>query len=225
MNGNNILLRIELDAIRDFLEHVDIDAGAEIRDVFARNDQGEYEDIDDFENALFNPLMRQEIAARAVYYELNALIERELQYSAHPPWLESNKHRGPKSLDWNNLTLDSIRSLKIVQDLSYKEIVKLVEEAYHIKIENLAGGEAFRKMREMVNAFKHRGGLIDFRKQEPKDMNLVQRYEADIEQAYEAIENAYIFVKVLWEATGRTPSVSLDEVSALDAARSNRDAD
>ena len=61
--------------------------------------------------------MRQEIAVRAVYYELNALIERELQRSAHRPWLDSPKHRGLKQLDFNSLTLESVRSLKTIEDL------------------------------------------------------------------------------------------------------------
>lgn len=70
MKGNYVILGIELDAIRDFLEHVDREAGAEIQSIFMRNDSGEFEDVDQFENALYGPIMRQEIAARAVYYEL-----------------------------------------------------------------------------------------------------------------------------------------------------------
>lgn len=184
MKGSYIVLQIELGTIRNFLTCVDNEAGAAMKNIFAQNDLGEFEDVDDFENALYDPLMRQEIATRAVHYELNALMERELQYSAYRPWLESTKHRGSKSLNWNKLTLDSVRSLKMIQDLPFGEVVRLIEETFKIKIRDLAGGEVFLKMREVVNAFKHRDGLIDFRKQESKDINFVDRYKVDIEQAY-----------------------------------------
>jgi len=214
MKGNYVLLGIELDAIREFLQHVDREAGAEIQSVLARNDSGEFEGVDDFENALYGPMMRQEIAARAVYYELNALIERELQHSAHRPWLESAKHPGSKSLDWNRLTVDSVRSLKMIEDLPYREVVKLVEDAYDIRIRDLDSGNAVLKMREVVNAFKHRDGLVDFRKQEPRDINFVERHKADVEQAYAAIDKARAFIKALWKVTDRAPSVPSGEATA-----------
>lgn len=205
MSINHVVLQIKLEAIKSFLGHVDRDAGDEIENVFERNESGEFEDEDDFENAIFFPVMRQEIAARAVYSELNALIESELHNSAYIPWLESTKHRGPKSLDFNSLTLESIRDLKMVSDLPFGEIKKLIEEKYKINIKDLDGGDAFFKMREMVNAFKHRNGLIDFRKQEAKDIKLVERHKADIEHAYDAIDKANVFIKALWLATDREP--------------------
>jgi hypothetical protein len=206
MKGNFVILHLQLDTIKGFLEHVDEEASTEIRDVLARHELGEFEDEDEFDNALYSPLTRQEIAARAVYYEINALIERELQHSAHRSWLKSAKYRGPKQLDFDALTLESVRSLKLISDLSFGDIVKLIEEDHKVKITGLDGGEEFLKMREMVNAFKHRDGLINFRKQNPKNINFVERYKADIEQAYAAIDRAYVFVKALWAATDRTPS-------------------
>lgn len=207
MKGSYVVLQIEFDAIKNFLEHVDREAGVEIQNVMERNDAGEFEeDVDDLENALYGPLMRQEIAARAVYYELNALVERELQASAYRAWLASTKHRGPKSLDIANLTLDSIRSLKMVEDLPYGKVVGLIEEEYQITVRDLDGGGAFLKTREMVNAFKHRKGLVDFRKEvSATHIKIPEFYRADIEQAYEAINNAYVFIKALWKATDREP--------------------
>lgn len=206
MRGSFVILHLELDTIKGFLEHVDWEAGAEISDVLARNELGEFEDADDFDNALYPPSTRQEMTARAVYYEVNALVKRELQTSAHSVWLKSAKHRGPKHLDFNALTPEAIRSLKLVSDLSFGDTVRLIEEEHQIKIKDLEGGADFLKMREMVNAFKHRGGLIDFRKQDPKDINFVEHYRVDVEQAYAAIDRAYVFIKALWAATGRTPT-------------------
>jgi len=69
MNGSFVVLQIRLDSIRNFLEHVKNEAEAEIRTVFARDEAFEFEELDDFDNALYHPIARQEIAARAVYYE------------------------------------------------------------------------------------------------------------------------------------------------------------
>jgi hypothetical protein len=218
--GSYIILNIELGAIRNFLERADAESGVEIQDIFKKNDTGWYEDADDFDNALFYPMTRQEIAARAVFYELNALIEGELQQSAYLPWLESEKYPGSKALDWNNMTLGSVQSLKIVSDLPFREIIKLIEGKYKIRVRDLEGADICSQVREMVNSFKHRKGRIDFRKQEPQDINFVARHEADVEKAYQAIDETYTFIKALWKATNREPSPisnkSLDEVDIED---------
>jgi hypothetical protein len=206
MAGSYIILGIELNAIRNFLEHVDKEARTEIQSVIEINESGDFEGMDDFDNALYHPLMRQELAARAVYHELNALIEHELQKSAHGPWLESTRHKGPKGLDFVNLTAESVRSLKMIQDLPYPQLVTLIEEKYRVKLTELEGAAAFLKMREMVNAFKHRHGLIDFRKREFKDFKFPENHQAEIDHAYEMIDMALAFIKALWQATNREPA-------------------
>ncbi len=208
MMGSYVTLGIELNAIRNFLECVVKEAGIEIQNVMERNEAGAFEDFDDFDNALYNPVMRQEIAARAVFYEVTAIIERELQKSAHTPWLESSKHRGPKGLDWNNLTTESIRSAKMIQRLSFPEIVQLIEEKYGIELRRLPGGDAFFEMREMVNAFKHRQGVIDFRNRPVEDFRYPENYQADLNRAYESIDAAFAFIEALWQATDRQPTLS-----------------
>ncbi|MBD2162364.1 hypothetical protein H6F46_16870 [Limnothrix sp. FACHB-1083] len=212
VRGSYIILHIRLGAIKNFLEHTDAEAGVEIQSVFEKYHAGEYEDIDDFDNALFYPMERQEMAARTVFYELNALSESELQRSAHVPWLESEKHSGPKALDWHNMTLNSIRSLKRVNDLPFKDILKLIENKYKIRVKDLEEADTFFQVREMVNSFKHREGYIDFRKQELKDIDFVACYKADIEQAYQAIDKTYTFITALWKATNREPSPTSGKV-------------
>lgn len=205
MEGSYVVLQIEFDAIRNFLDHVNREAMDEIKSVHEQNEVGAFEDFDDFDNALYNPMMRQEIAARAVYYELTSLIERELQKSAHPPWVESAspKHRGLKGLDWNNLTSESIRSVKMIQRVSFPDIQQLIEETYGIELRHLKGGDAFFEMREMVNAFKHRQGVIDFRKQPLEGFRFPEHYQADVDRAYEFINAAWTFIEALWQATDR----------------------
>lgn len=193
MKGSYVILGIELEGIRNFLQSVVSEAGAEIQSILKKNDAGELEGEDDLENALYHPLIRQEIAARAVFYELNALIEHELQRSANLPWLESGK-----AAAWPS---------KMIEDLPYNRVVPLIEEKYDIRIGDLAGAEGFLKTREMVNSFKHQKGLIDFRKEDPKPFVFPRYHESDIEQAYEAIDNALVFIEALWQATHREPAL------------------
>ena len=214
MKGSYVVLHIEFEAIRNFLDHVHREAMDEIKSVHERNEAGAFEDTDDVDNALYNPVMRQEIAARAVYYELTALIERELQKSAHTPWLESSRHRGPKGLDWNNLTSESINSAKMVQRLSFPDIEQLIEEKYGIELRRLPGGDAFFEMREMVNAFKHRQGVIDFRNRPVEDFRFPEHYQADVDRAYQFIDSAFTFIEALWQATDRQPTLSTNSADA-----------
>jgi hypothetical protein len=208
MKGNYVVLGIELEGIRNFLHHVDSEASAQIKDAFERNDSGEFQEEDDFENALFHPIKRQEIASRAVFYELNALIEHELYTSAHRPWLDSDKYPGPKSLDLNNLTEESVRSLKTIHDrnVDYGQVIGLIEGFFKIKIMDLESAKGFQEMRNIVNAFKHRKGLIDFKKEAWKDFSFPHFYEAKIKEADQAIDNAFVFIKALWKATDREPA-------------------
>ena len=158
MKGSYVVLRIRLEAIQNFLEHVKIEAETEIQAVLARKESGDFQELDDLDNALHHPIARQEIAARAVYYELNALIEHELQRSAHLAWLESNRHPGAKGFDLNDRSAVSVESLKMIHDVPFGKITKLIESKYGIRLQELEGGNNFFKMHQMVNAFKHRDG-------------------------------------------------------------------
>lgn len=80
-----IVLTIELDAIRDFLNRVSASVDAEYSDIFRREEAGEFADNDELANALFPAMMSEEIAVRATLGELNALVESELQNLAVLP--------------------------------------------------------------------------------------------------------------------------------------------
>jgi len=205
MRGNYVILRIRLDAIRGFLECTDREAGAEIEALFQKRDAGEFASYEEFDSALSDPIMRQEIAARAVYYEITALVESELQASAEQPWLESDRHRGPKVLDWENLTLESIRSLKTIRDIRLNDLIRLIEDRYEVSVRELEGADIVFQIRDEVNAFKHRDGRIDFRKSDPTKYFTYEQYRADIEKAYQAIDQTCTFVRALWKATDREP--------------------
>lgn len=203
MKGSYVVLRIRLEAIQNFLEHIKSEAETEIQSVLATNESGEFQELDDLDNALHHPIARQEIAARAVYYELNALIEHELQRSAHLAWLESNRHPDAKGFDLNDRSAVSVESLKMIQDVPFGKITKLIESKYGIRLQDLEGGNDFFKMHQMVNAFKHRDGLVDFRKQADQYIRFPQYHQSEIEEAFGAIKTAEAFVLSLWRATDR----------------------
>jgi hypothetical protein len=208
MTNANFVLEIKLNGLKNFLEHIDKEANAEIQDLCEKEDAGDFEGkgIGDFGNELFFTSMRKEITARAVYYELNALMESTLHACAHRLWLDSSKHKGPKTiLDSSILYNGSIRSLKMVQDLKLVDILELIEKEYGINIDNLEEGDIFKNVREVVNSFKHRDGLIDFRKNQLEDTIHLKYHKVDGKQAYEAIDKTHIFIKALWTATAKEP--------------------
>ena len=204
MTGSYIVLDIELSAIKNFLDHVIQESGMEIDEVVQQYEEGGFSELDDYGNALFNPISRQEIAIRAVLYEITALVEHELQMSAHPAWLLSEKPKGPKTLvelsNWGE-----IGSLRMVSDERFPRIRELIEQHYQIRIDELPGAEVILGIRETVNAFKHTRGLKDFRKLNPTPakLSIINFYRPKLEAAYNAIEQARMFIRALWKATGR----------------------
>ena len=57
-------------------------------------------------------------------------------------------------------------------------------------------------MRKKINAFKHRKGFKEFRKNEEfkkeKTVNIFERYELNRKDAYQVIEDAKVFIKAFW---------------------------
>lgn len=204
MSAKSIVLEIQLGALKNFLDRVLEETSIELSEVYAKNDAGEFDEIDDYENALFFPSMRQEIASRAIYYEINALTEREIQECAFPFFLASDKQRKWKEqLPLDISVLEALRSTKLIQDLPYGQVVQYVEDGLQIKLSNLDSYRAISNIREVVNAFKHRDGLVDFRKQKPDEVTFTARHHVGIEQAYEAINQGRSFIFALWKASSK----------------------
>lgn len=202
--GKLVILNIELKAIQNFLDRVIADVSEEFRYVHKNVEDGHFHDIDDYYNALYHPEQRLLIGTRAVYYEITALVEHELQSVAIAPWYSSTDHSGPKSIS-QLASLKDIRKLKQISDLPYYQIVKLVEDYYKIKLVQLPGGKHLVAIRETVNAFKHRKGRKDIRKlNKPaleKLLSPIEYYKTDYEDAYKAINNARTFLLALWDIT------------------------
>ena len=220
IRNRHILLLIRIGFIRDFLDHVVEESGAEYMDIMRKNEEGEFEELVDLENALDYPEMRQEIASRAVYYEVNALIESELYEVARRPWLESDRYPGPKTVP-ELRSLEDIRSLRIIQDVRFGQLVKLIEEGYNIKLSDLEGWEVLSQIREAVNAFKHRQGLVDFRRKQHGVIRIGKRHRAEVEKAYQILDLAHVFIRALWNATDQKPVAQEEEGSTHETLSSS----
>jgi len=202
-----IVLDIELSVIKNFFDHVLQESGEEIEQIIRQYEEGNFDELDNYYNALFYPITRQEIAIRAVLYEITALVENELQSSAYQPWLLSEKHKGPKSsAELPESSARRIQSLKMVSDLKFGEIRTLIEQHYQIKIDELPGAKLILNIREIINAFKHRKGLKDFRKLNCPQVTFPEFYRQEVETAYDAIKQTQIFIKALWKVTNREPT-------------------
>lgn len=202
------MLDSQLGFIRGFLDHVLKDVGEELNDIERRNQDGLIPTYGNLESAYDGPLSRQLIAVRAVYYEINALVEQNLYHVAHRPWIESAKP-GPKTLmEIENLAKNGLRSLKIVNNLKFGEILELIQEYYEITIDDLPGWEVLSDIRTMVNAYKHRSGFVDFRNQAIEKAVIGERHIEDVDKAYRAIDCARKFLHALLIATGHKDQAS-----------------
>jgi len=94
--GSLLVLDIEIQAIKEFLTKALETVDTEVANIFNEEESGKFTGIDDFSNALSSPLAREAIAIRAVFYELNALVEWELGELARVPY-QSSKLKSPKS--------------------------------------------------------------------------------------------------------------------------------
>ena len=201
--ADNITLDIRLSTIKNFLDHVLQESGKEMEQVVRQYEEGNFAVLDDYYNALFYPLERQEIAIRAVFYEITALVEHELQNSAQQPWLLSDKYNKKlKKLQKTvKLSDPKIISLGMVSYLTYRDIRPLIEKCYGIKIDELPGAKLLGDIRDIINSSKHRLGHKDFKKS--KLLKVPDFHKFEVETAYDGIEQARIFIKALWKATNR----------------------
>ena len=125
-----------------------------------------------------------------------------MQKIAWEPWIKSDKYPGPKTLNLPNVSLQEIKSLKMINDLYFKQIIELIEKEYKLKISLLPGAKLLFDLREKVNAFKHRDGYTDFRKQNyslNNQLKITERYWLSEKEARLALASIHDFCCVLWE--------------------------
>ncbi len=184
--GDYVTLEIELQVIENFLDKTLEIVDAELSRICKKEEAGEFLHPDDLSSALFVPMEREAIAIRAVFYEISALIEWELHNLALEPYSKSTRYA----------KAHKVGRIKFVHDLPIREVRRLIEEYYKIDLSKLPGAVEIKKARKAVNAFKHRKGFKDFRRDSCS--KLPERFEPNRVKAYKVIEWARDFLRALW---------------------------
>jgi hypothetical protein len=205
MTNDMLLVYSDLACIKHFLDYVIGGVDREFAEIEKRRISGEIETLEDLECAYDNPIARLSIAVKAAMYETNALVERHLYRVAWAPWIKIAGRKPKSLLDIKNLSLYSLRQLEMVNDLPFAKALELIESHYSIRLTEFPGWELLTSIREEVNAHKHRGGFVDFRKVPPEDIKgIPEPYPIDRQKAYDGLKAAHDFLGALSKLPGRT---------------------
>ncbi len=175
--GSLISIDIELNEVRSFLERVYRSVDSEYGNLISRAQAGEFKDPDEEANAFFSPRTSESLAMRAALNEINSLVEWELSSLGVAPFSKqpSNKNK-----------------LRLVWDLKRDDLHELIERHYSIKLGKLPGSKEVDEIRKTINAFKHRKGYKD-----PRKEKVLGRYELDREFVENCLVGARKFLRAL----------------------------
>lgn len=121
----------------------------------------------------------QGIVVRAIVGELNALVEYELKWIAKS--IQRKHHK---------------ESLGAERKLSRKKACLIIENEFHIKLDNLAGFTEGDEIRNIVNAYKHEDGYGG--EYEPFFIGFIEKkYELDPDTAEKYINAVREFLHAL----------------------------
>jgi len=190
-----VVLDIELGAIKDFLSKTLEAVDTEMAIICERDEASEFCGLDDLANALFVPMQREAIAIRAVFYEINALVEWELYGLASKPYWNSPRHAAT-SKSPGDVPIDEASSIKTVHDIPIGKARRLIERYYRINLSDVSGFAEVQHVRQVVNAFKHLKGFKDFRRD--VETKVGEKLQPTRENASEAIDAAGVFLSSLW---------------------------
>jgi hypothetical protein len=175
--GSLISIDIELNEVKSFLERVYRSVDSEYGDLISRAQAGEFKDHDEEANAFFSPRTSEGLAMRAALIEINTLVEWEVFGLAAVPF---SKQPSKKN------------KLRLVWDLKRDDLHKLIEDHFSIKLDRLPGSKEVDEIRKTINAFKHRKGYKD-----PRKESIVGRYELDRKFVENCLVGAGEFLRAL----------------------------
>ena len=178
-----IILDIELNALKSFLETIKTASGKEYLSIRKQSKAGKFTNFEDENNALFFSMAWEGIASRAVFLELNALVEWEIQL------LSSEAFFKEKFLTY-------CKKSKILSDQKVSDAIKLIEKHYQIKVNKIEHFEAIENIRKKTNSFKHRKGFKHPFNDNCK--NIPEKNEVNYEEALESINYVGLFLIGLW---------------------------
>jgi hypothetical protein len=184
--SKKIILDIELNALKSFLETIKDASGKEYLNISKRSEAGEFFGFEDEDNALFFPIAWEEIASRAIFSELNALVEWELQILSSEPFFEENPIAfGKKSV--------------ILSGQKVSTAINLIEKHYKIDIRQIDHYNSIQTIRNKTNSFKHRKGFKHPIKDNCK--SIPEKNEVNYEEALQSINSVRVFLFDLWAKT------------------------
>jgi hypothetical protein len=188
-----VVLGIRLGALKTFLDRVTTSVDEELSHLFQVQEDGDFADLSELDDALFIPMESEAIAIRATLYELNALIEWELQALAVEPYTHALKYAEvPKFMGDAPL-----KKIRFASDLPRGEMRQLIESYYTVDFDELPGSSEVDQIRRAVNAFKHRGGFKDLRRDSWSCFP--EGFKLDRDEAYRAIDATSKFLRTLWK--------------------------
>ena len=83
------------------------------------------------------------------------------------------------------------------ENLPIGKVRRQVERYYKIEFSDLSCFTEVIHIRKTANAFKHREGFKDFRRD--PGLKLLEKFEPTRENAYQAIDGARAFLRALWK--------------------------
>lgn len=180
---NPIVLDIELDAIRSFLNMVRVSIKNEYLRIETHVKNTQDLSGDDIDNLYFYPFSWEEIAIKASLGELNALLEFEIMHIAVVPFSTQMKQTTQK---------------KMLETAFWKNI-KVAEAHYGFAKEEVSNLDDIKAMRSKVNSFKHQKGfknpLIDHY------ATITEKHSISFADAFKAIESTRQFIIDIWSKT------------------------
>jgi len=159
-------------------------ADYEYRKIGEKSESEEYVNYEDEGNALYMPMMWEEIALKATLSELNALVEWELQNLANISFLEN---------------VSKPRKAKTVNELKINQVIDLIENYYQIKVNETESYLDVMGIRKKVNSFKHRKGFKDPWRN--KGTVIPEQFKTERKETFQKIDSVRNFLKDLWSKT------------------------
>jgi len=175
--GSLISLDIELNEVKSFLDRVYQSVDGEYQNLVSRAQAGEFKDPDEEDNAFFSPRASESLAMRAALNEINSLVEWKLSSLGAAPFSKEQLKKN---------------KLRLVWDLKRDDLHRLIESYYSIKLDELPGSKEVEELRKTINAFKHRKGYKD-----PRKENILGRYELNREFVANCLVGARKFLRAL----------------------------
>jgi len=201
MLHRRVWLGLELQILESLLDTVSRTTEEEADEIEASYQHEPDWSPDDLANEMMVPFGRLDIAIRAVYHELMAAIEHELQRIAFVPWMESRRATRPPLPAGPELSPEFEAWLKKeVTDQRFWQLVAMIRQHYNVDPSQLERWSAIHRIRSVANDLKHRKGQVD-RRPERHNVGSFENHELTLEGARGAIADTELYFDTLWDAT------------------------